>query len=249
MEQHTKAIGLVRVSTRAQADSSLGLAAQKREIWTFCKKHHYEIQEIVEEKGVSGSCETGKRQGLIRAISLLNKDTVLVVAKRDRISRDVGCSIWVEQKVEAKGSKIISTQGEGSGSGDSNYLFRRLIDSFADYERRLIGSRTKKALRERKEQGQRTGKVPYGFKEIRARGRNAKGKSFLAINEDEQKNITQIMRMKACSLSAITKKINNEGKRNRLGNPFNAQSVKNIILNETKRKELTLIINERRSSK
>ena len=40
---------------------------------------------------------------------------------------------------------------------------RRIVDAFVEYERLLIGARTKAALRAKRARGERAGTVPFGF--------------------------------------------------------------------------------------
>jgi DNA invertase Pin-like site-specific DNA recombinase len=57
---------------------------------------------------------------------------------------------------------------------------RTIIDAFAEYERLIIGARTKAALAVKKTKAERIGGIPYGFSD-------ADGK--LVPNEDEQRVI------------------------------------------------------------
>ena len=42
-------------------------------------------------------------------------------------------------------------------------LLRRIVDVFADYERKLIRSRTAAALQGKRSRGERVGNIPFGF--------------------------------------------------------------------------------------
>ena len=50
----TEAVGYVRVSTTEQADSGLGLEAQRRRISAYCEAQGWHLAEIVADEGVSG---------------------------------------------------------------------------------------------------------------------------------------------------------------------------------------------------
>jgi DNA invertase Pin-like site-specific DNA recombinase len=71
----------------------------------------------------------------------------------------------IERLVSKRGARIVSAAGEGSESNDpASQLMRRLVDSFAEYERLIISARTKSALAAKRQRGERiSGIIPFGF--------------------------------------------------------------------------------------
>jgi DNA invertase Pin-like site-specific DNA recombinase len=118
----------------------------------------------------------------MEAVSALKRGDVLIVAKRDRLGRDVIEVALIERLVSKRGARVVSAAGEGTESDDpSGLLMRRLIDSFAEYERLIIGARTKSALAAKRRRVERTSRfAPYGF-QIARDGRR------LDVNHDEQR--------------------------------------------------------------
>lgn len=81
------------------------------------------------------------------ALSILGSGDVLLVAKRDRLGRDPLIVALIEAAVSRKGCRIVSAAEEGTASdGPTDVLMRRMVDSFAEYERLVIKSRTRAAL-------------------------------------------------------------------------------------------------------
>ena len=81
---------------------------------------------------------------------------MLLVAKRDRLGRDVIAVAMIERLIAKRGARVVSAAGEGTDSDDpSALLMRRLIDSFAEYERALIAARTRAALAAKRRRGER----------------------------------------------------------------------------------------------
>jgi DNA invertase Pin-like site-specific DNA recombinase len=117
---------------------------------------------------------------------------LLVVAKRDRLARDVMKSAMAEARAESLGARIVSTAGEGDGTDPAAKLMRTIIDAFAEYERLIIGARTKAALAVKKTKAERIGGIPYGFSD-------ADGK--LVPNEDEQRVIIEAKYLSSTGLS------------------------------------------------
>lgn len=157
----TKAVAYVRMSTDRQ---DLSPDAQRAAIERWASAHGVTVVAWQEDLGVSGGTPLEERPGLLAAIDAIDVHHagVLVVAKRDRIARDVLTAALVDRLCERKGARIQTADGAGNESGPEGALMRTLLDAFAAYERALIASRTKAALALKKARGERTGGVPMG---------------------------------------------------------------------------------------
>jgi DNA invertase Pin-like site-specific DNA recombinase len=160
-----RAIAYTRVSTRQQGESGLGLDAQREACATWASTNDCELAELHIDAGVSGTAAIDKRPGLVAALAALRRGYILVVAKRDRLGRDPVVGAMIERMVERKGARIVSAAGEGTdGDGPTSVLMRRIVDAFAEYERLIIGARTRAALGAKRERGEKTGgAVPLGY--------------------------------------------------------------------------------------
>lgn len=158
-------IAYLRVSTQGQAESGAGLEAQYQACVAYAQRQGCPVVDCYRDEGVSGAYGLDKRPALLEAISQLSKGDVLLVAKRDRLGRDPIHVAMIERAVERKQARIVSAAGEGTeGSEPANILMRRMIDAFAEYERLIIGARTKSALAVKKKNMELVGSVPYGFR-------------------------------------------------------------------------------------
>lgn len=215
----------LRVSTQDQAESGAGLAAQLDACRRFARSQDAELTAEFGDKGVSGAKGLESRPGLLDAIATLNKGDVLVVAKRDRLGRDPIKVAMIESAVARKGARIVSAAGEGTDGDDpASVLMRRMIDAFAEYERLLIGARTKAALGAKKARGERTGAVPYGY-------RLASDGVHLDPIAEEQKVIAEAHRLHKAgqSLRAIARELDRRGFVSRTGKTFLAEQVKRLL--------------------
>lgn len=159
-----RVVGYVRVSTE---DQRLGPAAQREALEVWCASRKAELVAVHEDLGVSGATPMDRRPGLQGAIEdlLLQGAGVLLVAKRDRLARDVVVAAMVERLVEHSGARVQAADGTGNGVGPEAQLLRGIVDVFAQYERALIGMRTRSALAQKRARGEKTGgAVPYGFR-------------------------------------------------------------------------------------
>lgn len=199
----SKAVAYIRVSTDEQ---HLGPEAQLAAIETWAMRQGVALVAIHRDIGVSGATPLADCTGLMAALEDLGVHGAgtLIVSKRDRLARDVMKAAMVEARAEALGARITSTAGEGDGTDPSAKLMRQIVDAFAEYERALIGARTKAALAAKKAKGERVGGVPYGFSDV---------DGSLVANEDERRIIAfaRELSSQGTSLRGICAKFQSEG--------------------------------------
>lgn len=141
-----KYVSYLRVSTKAQGSSGLGLAAQRKMCCDFIKSRGGEC--VTEFKDIESGTHRD-RKGLAEAIAYCkNNDCALVVAKLDRLARDVEFCF----KVINTGIEIHFTD-----MPQINTLLLGVFASVAQYERELTSDRTTKALAAKKARGEKTG--------------------------------------------------------------------------------------------
>jgi DNA invertase Pin-like site-specific DNA recombinase len=158
-----RAVGYIRCSKDEQENSP---EAQRAELAKWCLAHGVALLAVFEEIGVSGAAPLDKRLVLMDAVESLKASGagVLLVAKRDRLARDVVVAAMIERLVERSGARVLSANGAGNEDGPEGLLMKTLLDAFAQYERALIRARTRAALAVKKSKGERTGDIPFGFK-------------------------------------------------------------------------------------
>jgi len=125
----------------------------------------YEVVAIFNDPDVSGSDEF--REKLWQAISALSRGGVLLVHKRDRLARNVFLSEQLNRAVAAKGAEIEAVSGDIAGTGIEAVLVRQILSSLHEYERKVIGLRTRFSMLQHQKNGRRMsarGACPYGWK-------------------------------------------------------------------------------------
>lgn len=160
-----RAFGYLRVSTAEQAESGLGLAAQRAAVDAAAARLHLELVQVLADEGVSGALPPRERPELARALAELVRGDVLLVARRDRLGRDLLQVLALERDLEERGVRIVSAAGEGTENDEpGSKLMRRMLDAFAEYERDMARDRTRKSLRAARARGSRAGTVPFGYR-------------------------------------------------------------------------------------
>src|SRR6476620_9635757 len=116
--QSGRAIGYLRVSTEQQADSGLGLEAQQASITAAAGRMGLTLSATFTDAGTSGSLTIEDRPVLLDAVAALKRGDVLLIAKRDRLGRDVIAVAMIERLVTKCGARVVSAAGEGTESDD-----------------------------------------------------------------------------------------------------------------------------------
>jgi DNA invertase Pin-like site-specific DNA recombinase len=150
-------VGYVRVSTQDQADSGLGMAAQKARIAAEAKVRGWDVVWLVDD---GYSAKTLDRPAMQRALGMLAKGEAdaLVVAKLDRLSRsvvDFANTLGTSQK---QGWAVVLLDLAVDTSTPNGKLVAGLMSTIAEWERDIIAQRTRDALAAAKARGQRLGR-------------------------------------------------------------------------------------------
>lgn len=153
-----------RVSSEAQKSSGLGLAAQRDACKRYATQQGYKVAKYYRDAGISGAKGVDNRPQLALLLQELKPNEVILVSKRDRLSRSTMLNLWLEDHCKKIKVVIESAAGEGNGSDPANEMMRRIIDAFSEYERNLISARTKAALKKAKDRGKILGRCDFGFK-------------------------------------------------------------------------------------
>lgn len=139
-----------RVSTKSQGESGLGLAAQERDVNLFLSTYSDQPYEIITTitDVKSGKGSLSDRPQLQAAIDLAKKhNATLLVAKLDRLSRDVETIAHVIKRTEIKIACMPNAD---------NFQIH-IYAALAQQERDFISTRTKAALAETKAKGTKLG--------------------------------------------------------------------------------------------
>jgi DNA invertase Pin-like site-specific DNA recombinase len=139
-------VSYLRVSTRTQKESGLGLAAQRAAVDSYLASINGVEVESFEE---AESGRNPNRPRLSAALDLCQRaKAALVIAKLDRLSRNVS---FISQLMEA-GVEFVAAD-----MPSANRLTIHIVSAMAEYERDLISHRVKAALAAAIARGTRVG--------------------------------------------------------------------------------------------
>jgi len=156
------AIGYRRVSTTEQGESGLGLAAQYAEIEREALERHWDLVAVSTD--VASGATMRKRPALAEALAMLKagEAQILVASKLDRLSRSTLDFATLLERSHREGWQLVVLDVKVDTSTPAGELTATVIAGAAQYERKLIGIRTKSAMREAKLRGIHCGRSPRG---------------------------------------------------------------------------------------
>lgn len=211
-------IAYYRISTKSQAESGLGLDAQREAVRKFIR---FNGNKLIAEFCETESGKNDDRPELSKAIQCSkDNDGILVIAKLDRLSRNLA---FICQLMDAKIRFICCDMP------DATELTIHIFASLAQWERKRISERTKEALRMKIRSGWQAGtdnltdegrQKSYQRNRINAWESTANRHAYHFI----------LPRLSGgMSLADIARELNHEGYRTRYGKMFYIQSVKQVI--------------------
>jgi DNA invertase Pin-like site-specific DNA recombinase len=152
-------VGYVRVSTEEQADSGLGLAAQRAAVAAEAERRGWTLVAVHEDALSGNSLD---RPGLAAALGAVETGEAagIVVAKLDRLSRSLKDFALLMERAQKRGWNLVACDLGIDLSTPSGEFMSNVMASAAQWERRIIGQRTREALVEKRAQGVRLGRPP-----------------------------------------------------------------------------------------
>ena len=165
--KNEKSMGAViiycRHSPQRGGDESASCEVQEAHCEQHAYKQGWEVRGCYRDPEQSGA--HADRPGLWAAIAALRRGDILLVFKHDRLARNVYVSECIRRAVEEVGGRIVACEGDIEGDGPEQVMIRQVLAAFAEYERKMIGLRTKHAMRHHQRQGRRmSGIAPYGYR-------------------------------------------------------------------------------------
>lgn len=224
-----KAIAYIRVSTDGQAgEDRFGLAAQRDSIETWAAANEYEIVKVYSDEGFSGgTAERPALQAMLRdAISLKGVDRV-IVAKMDRIARDLYIQLFIEKELLKSDISIFSVSEPFSGNDPMMQAFKQMMGVFAQLEKSMISARMSGGRKQKaKTGGYSGGAAAIGYKA-------ALGQKSLEVDEEKISTVRRCFEIReshpSYTLQRIADQLNDEGHTTKRGARFTPKQVSRII--------------------
>lgn len=214
-------IAYLRQSTMKQQLSGLGVEAQREIIHNHVKNKAILAEYIETESG-----KKSNRPQLLTALAMCRKtNSVLIVAKLDRLSRNVAFT-----------SKLLESDVEivFCDFPQANRLILHIISSIAEYEAGLISQRTRQSLQAKKARGIKLGKSDNLMNKFEQAINNS-SRTNKAKAENNPNNMRAIALLRSLStqgktLSEMTDLLNEQGFVTSKGCQFQITQVKRLLV-------------------
>ncbi len=209
-----------RCSTEMQVESGLGLDAQKTACRKYVKDHGGRIVKWYVDKGISGAKGVDQRPALEELLQDIQPGEVVLVARRDRLSRDFLVSASIQGCLQKVNATVESADGVANGQSPADEMMRIMLMGIAQFERGLISERIKSAM---KELNRKVGRLPYGYKWDKS-GRQVK-------DPQTHPNLERILELHSEGLGArkIARMMDAEGRKPQRTDSWNPSSVFKLI--------------------
>ena len=227
-----KAVIYVRVSSEEQAKHGFSIENQKKVCIEFAEKNGYFVDKVFVDEGKSAkNLERPEIQELMTYCrKKKNNIKAVVIWRLDRISRNSTDYHGVLRPLfEGRGIKLLSATETNVDTMEGD-LMRTIGVGIAEYERKLIGARTKAGLRQKASQGEYPHQAPIGYKNITRKD----GSKTIIIDDKNAFYIKKAFEMYdggMYSLRSLAEKLYEEGFRSKTGKKVAKTTIEYILKN------------------
>lgn len=220
-------IAYTRVSTDGQCgDDKFGLDNQRNIINDYCQKNGMTIMRWFTDEGESGAKTRPGFDEIVYGDVTNPPFEAVVVAKSDRVARDINIYFYYKMLLRKKNVRLISIAEDFGQFG----VFANMLEAFtlcvAEMERENINKRTMGGRKIKASLGGYSGgNAPMGYKVQN---------KCLVINPEEAEVVKAIFEMRAegKSMRAIIDGLEERGYKTRSGKPFPISTIQSILNNE-----------------
>ena len=223
MDAKNKAIGYVRY---APGDRGLKPEQQRDAIEKWAAKHKVTIAKWEIDEGPADNVPVDDRTGLMNVLQDLRTRTasMLIATTRDRLAKDSIALAMIERLILREEGKLVYAKDKDEPTETEAKLKKKLIATFAEYERALMRVRTRAAVALKRERGEMTGRCPWGY-HLAADGKTLEPDA----REQDVLKVVRGMRSSGRKIREIVAALHEMGVVGRNGKPIGATRVFEMI--------------------
>lgn len=224
--QAQKVAVYVRVSTEEQAQTGYSIRAQLEKLEAMCKAQDWQMLPAYVDDGFSGKNLDRPAIQRLLAEARKRKFTLILVYKLDRFSRRLSDLVSLGEELERLGIGLRSMTEPFDTTYPAGKLLFNMLGSFAQFERELIGERTRLGLRRRLREGKWNGRPTFGYR-VSKEGR-------LELHPADGPAATRVFHLfleEHLGATLITRRMNEEDKASKRHGRWQNMSVWNMLTN------------------
>lgn len=186
----------IRVSTQEQASQGFSLDAQQEALENYAKALGYDIFKIYRDEGKSAKDLRRPEMTQLLEDAESKNFSAIFTYKLDRFSRSLKDLILTIDKFKDWGIDFVSLQDKIETTSASGKLMFHIISAFAEFERNIIGDRTKFGMERKAKEGGFITRAPKGYKIVDKK---------LVVVPEEAEEVKQIFKEFSESKISLTK--------------------------------------------
>ena len=219
----------LRVSTDEQAESGLGLAAQKERVSGMAAAKGWSAPTVYRDEGLSGMLPPGERPALAALLAAIRAGQVdaVIVADLSRLGRHALTVLSLLDELRALGVPFISCKEALDSSTPQGAFVVTMFAALNQLERDIIAQRTRDALAAlSRETGDAGGRIPYGYVRV-----GDPGSGVVKIAPDHAAIVRRIFNAhrRGDSLRVIARRLNERGESAPRGGCWRHTTVASIL--------------------
>ena len=216
-------VGYARVSTIEQKEEGISLNAQEQKIIAYCTVKDWNLTEIIKDEGISA--KNLNRPGIEALINSVkaNEIEAVIVCKIDRLTRSVADLNKLVELFKKYDVALVSLAESLDATTATGRLMMNLLASVSQWEREIIGERTKDAIAFLKEQHKVYSRPVFGY--IEKNG-------LIEKDPEDEKTLKIIMDMKnkGFSYRRIADELNTANIDTKRDGIWHANTVRRILI-------------------
>lgn len=227
MKNLKNAVGYLRVSTDGQVgEDKFGLESQRQQIERFAATEGYTISEWYTDEGISGVADNKPALDEIIYGEVSNPPVeAVLVAKTDRISRDMNGYFYYKMLLHRKNIRLVSISEDFGIYGEFSSLLEAFTLFVADQERKNITKRTSAGRMVKGGQGGYAGgRPPLGYKVVNKQ-------LVVDVENAEIIRLVFLLREDGMVMDEIADHLNERGFKSQTGKRFRSATVSTILAN------------------
>lgn len=205
----------VRVSTEDQVKYGASLQAQEDALVNYSKALGYEIFKIYKDEGKSGK-DMKHRPAMqeMLADAEANKVQAIFIYKLDRFSRSLMDLVTTIERLKEWGVDFVSLQDKIETTSATGKLMFHIVSAFAEFERNVIGERTRFTMKSKAMKGNLISRAPLGYKIVNKQ--LVPAENFYIVQEIYQSflnsntSLTQLAKRYNLSVNGLKKVLTNQ---------------------------------------
>lgn len=223
-----RAVGYTSINTLSQRPKNLALVDQEKIIRDYAAERGWELVEVYKEMTVSSNPSGQPLLEEVLADSAGDNYQVLIIARLDRLSRNIRkLNVVIDRILKNTDKGLVSIEEGLDSYTETGELALKIIDIVTKWDNKKISDRTREIIAHKRAKGERVGHAPYGYM--------YKDKKLVQVKKEMQVvQVIALQRNEGMSYHKIARELNDKKTPSKRGGIWYAETVKTVFQNSLK---------------